>query len=211
MKRRWLLGILMLFSLFMMNFISVNAEEIDVIEEIEEAGTYFIEVATKDSTGNEIVKVIRMNVLFPKTVISVENQEGIDAHDITIEKNKITTLASDELIVLAGAHAWSTVDGRRIPIKHIVLEEAMEKGVDYIITFSTEKGTSTTIKVYEVEQQVLGLGNSYINLEELQHTNIVYVSLFAILLIVIPLIVMTIAYIYTRKEIKNTRKFLYNK
>lgn len=211
MKRKWLLGIVVLFHFLMMNVVSVSAEEIDVIEEIEEAGTYFIEVATKEGTGNEIVKVVRMNVLFPKTVISIENQEGIDAHDITIEKNKITTLASDELIALAGAHAWSLVDGRKIPIKHIVLEKAVEKGVDYTITFSTEKGTSTTIKVYEVEQQVLGLGNSYINLQELQYTNIVYVSLFAVLLIVIPLIAMTVAYIYTRREIKNTRKFLYNK
>jgi hypothetical protein len=199
--------------IFLLAFMTPTlAEEAIPIEDIERAGTYLVEVVSIDEQGNRHIIVVRMTIRFPRTVINLENQEGIDAHDIVIERNKVQYLDSLDLIQSAGAHAWSLIDGRSVAITTITLQEVRAAGIDYTVTFATALGTAITINIFEVDEIVLGLANNFVNFDEVQFMgfqNITDISIVIGVLILLPVLIITYLYINNKRRMEAERKLLH--
>jgi hypothetical protein len=190
----------------------VDVIGIDELAEITEAGTYFVEAYILDAGGNEVSKIIRINIVLPETIISEVNQEGIDAHNFRVRKDEIFLLDNAEIIRRAGAHAWSIETGREVEVTIIEINEvttANGKG-EYLVTFSTEKRTSTTVVAYEVDEIVFEVQSNYFNSEDVFRFNPLVFSLIIIMMLGFPFLLITILYLFARKRINEAEKMLYD-
>lgn len=92
------------------------------------------------SAGTKVT--VQINVVKPKTVDDVENEESIQAFDFyrTVDEIKESIALDTDLIRWADAYAWSLGDNSRVEIwdvKYDFDDENIKEG-DYNITFSTQ-------------------------------------------------------------------------
>ncbi|MFV0393633.1 MAG: hypothetical protein ACK5LC_04440 [Coprobacillaceae bacterium] len=203
------LKVLLVFIIFCSFTTIIHAEDDEesiTPEDIDKAGTYFVPIGSFDSDDET---VIRLNVTFPRTVISDENQEGIDAHDFQTTKKKIEKSTDTELIALANAYAWSVVDGSEVPITSVQLKESNATGIGYIVTFKTDKGTSTTINVYITSSTNLEFETMYCYDTDTREINAWTITTAIIILLVVPCIIMIFLYLFYYRNLKKVEKTLY--
>lgn len=181
-------------------------EETVAPEDIDKAGTYFVPISA--STMEE-EKWIRIHVTFPKTTISDENQEGIDAHDFQTTKTKIEKSTDTELITLANAYAWNTLDGKAVPITSVQVTKENKTDVAYTVNFKTDKGTNTSINVYVVETTNLSFTSMYRYDTPTKEINIWILTGALLMILVVPCIIIMLLYLFYYRNLKKVEKVLY--
>lgn len=194
---------LLLFSLL---FQPISPED---LEDVDEAGSYQVMV-TVEVNGETITQPTTLIITLPKTVI--RSKEGIDAHDFTTTIETVKRGDAQELIRLAGAHAWSLDDGSDVPIVHITIKnETISNGL-YEIIFTTKQGT---------EIQIFALTQSALNLEK--EVTYVYpkafwgkytqmeVAIKVLSTMMIPVAVLVLVFTLIFFEVKKIKKLLYSK
>lgn len=210
--KKFLYGVMISIVLLSSMLLPVSAvEEVVEPESIEEAGTYFVELYVINEEGNKESKIIKLTIRFPNTVLNEVNGEGIDAHDIQLVNQDITSLTDEDYIHLSGAHAWDLETGKRVAITTVVFKTSKFSGADYDVTFQTEKGTSITIQLYLFDEGYMYLSDHYFHFEEVRSSSFIHYSYLIIISAVIPLILISISFYLIGKKIENTKKVLYKK
>ncbi len=180
--------IVMLCMLLAYVFLSVSFadEEIRLIEdESMQAGTYPVYLSDVDPNGNEISKVIRVTVVFPNTVQNQETNEAIDASDFKSTINTVEAMTLDELIKMSKAKAWNILTGEKVLITNFVVEK--KENHIFKITFSTEKGTSTTVNAIEFQDELLPYNRAQYKIEERYELNTKVISLIILVAALAPI------------------------
>lgn len=142
------------------------ATQIIDIEEIptEQAGTYPITITYQADDGTLYEEVIYVTVHYPRTIEYKDLNEAIDAHDIELSANVFDQLTNEELIHLAGAHAWRLSDGTVQPITSIIRQQNYNGLGIHQVSFSTAKGTTVIINVvYRETEFIMQNKISYFN------------------------------------------------
>ena len=190
--------------------IKAYALTVDELGEIDKAGTYRVKVYTLDKEGREVEGYAMVTVTFPYTVISEENQEGIDAQDIKLtDTEQIQDLSAEELIAWGQAHAWSLSDGMPVTIAEVSVEA--EEGF-YEVLYSTEKGTSVKVKafhgivLFDRTESLYHYTPTSIETSDLYYK---YLTRFLTLLLVIPVLMLIVIYWMTNRKAKKMKKVLY--
>lgn len=205
-----IIGILIFFSFPCTVY--ANEEEMQIIEDIndvEKAGLYYITLYMENPQGTPSISLVKVNVAFEKTVIAQEHQEGIDARDMQIINGSLSQLTKQELIEKASAFAWDLETGKMIPVVNAVVEPK-EREHEYRISFSTKKGTTTTINAYESGYIMQNLNTIYRN--EVVNTNIKNYELLMMsvsFVFFMPMIMIVVMYYNTNKRFIKTRDLLY--
>ncbi|TLG77368.1 beta strand repeat-containing protein [Culicoidibacter larvae] len=106
------------------------------------AGAYSVTFSTDAGTEKTIIAT----VFDDDMVIDDAKGKAIYARSFTVDIAQVDTLNSAAIIDLAGARAWSTIDGSDIDVS--VASNGIQKlaGV-YDVTFTTDAGTTRAVKV----------------------------------------------------------------
>ena len=105
------------------------------------------EVIAETSSGTS--KTVTMHVTAEKDVVNEAAREKISATGFAMDIDDVANLTDGEVIARAGAQAW-TFDDEDVSVANIKYDVKPETGV-YDCTFSTEKGTSITVKINVVK------------------------------------------------------------
>lgn len=203
----WLSTLFLIVPITATNIVS----EIEIIEQ-DTAGTYPVKITYIDEVTNEtITKTIYMTVMYPKTVISNINGEGIDAQDIIISEKNAENMSTTDIINQAKAHAWKLEDGSEISIVSVEVE-AIESNIGlYKIILSTEQGTTATIQMLKTKEQLLIADKQYTFFETFGQTFEERAFYFLITIILLPLILLIIVFILVLHKRQQLLKLLYEK
>ncbi len=118
-------------------------------------GVYDVTFATTKGTSVTVKAAVKDNI-----VIVPDNKEAIGANDFMLTKDQVATVTDAELINLANAEAFNTDTGASVPIITVDKTDIEAKVGVYDVTFSTEKGTSVTVKATVKDQVVIVPGNN---------------------------------------------------
>lgn len=146
---------LLLITSLLMLLLGVSAyaeEEVNIVDDpttIKDSGTYIVEIESVASDGTVLTKKIPVTILNPTGRTNQENGEGIDARNFRITKEEIDDLSNIAWVVQRSrAYAWSLASGIRIDIVSSTFEKVSNEPYQYLVWLSTEKGTSTSVKVF---------------------------------------------------------------
>lgn len=187
-------------------------ERVNEIYKKNEAGTYDVPLSTVDKDGKVIQKNIKVTILFPKSVISEDHQEAIDARDFKVRKNDFVNLDAQNTINIAKARAWNTGTGEQIGIKYVEVSNPKEGSSDMLYaTFITEKGTKVRVKIFLVDE-IYMLSNGYFNIQDVfyNHRNR-YLALSLLCMLVLPLILCMLLYLMISRSKKKIETLLFEK
>ncbi len=212
MKKFLILGILLLLS------IHVGAEE-EIFDEdnpevYESSGTYMVEIESVASDGTVLSKYVPVTIVNPTGKTNQENEEGIDARNFRISEDEIEKLEDVSwTIEKSRAYAWRLSDGKRVPIVSSRVEVVEDKNYDFLVWFSTEKGTTTSVEVFLHE----GRDFNYINVDEKReflskrYFDLRELSWILVLCLGIPTIAVIVGVIYFLKNFDTVWETLYRK
>lgn len=177
-------------------------------QQIIEAGTYPVYIA--DESGAKTVKIY-VTILFPRTVVSEEYSEAIDAYDLNIEEGTFQKMTDSHLVELAYARAWDTNSGDSIPIATVERVTVDGSAGWYHVTFGTSRGTKTTINVLEVSKKTLeeGLFSDEYYLNMWKDDSFSTLLLLLLFLTIIPILILTMLYWYSHQKLKKVNSLLY--
>jgi len=214
-KRKFVFFQMVLSFFFLFPAFSFSAE-VMTQGEITEAGTYPVEVRFRQPDGVVITETYYVTITYLKSVVSNENAEAIDAHDILVHDKKIQDLTDQELIELTHAKAWNTTDGLPVVITDVIKKKVRYQNDYYEITFKTAKGTSTTITAVEakningsVAPNVIETTALYIDIVIAEQMNMI--GIYGSLLLLLPLLLLMFNYLRSQQQIKKIRQLLYEK
>ena len=111
------------------------------------------ELMVETRTG--VTKTVKMNVITQHDIVNEQAQEKISANDFYVDLDDLVNneMTDQDYISTANAQAWSQDEEER-DISLTKISHNIEKAPGiYSITFSTDKGTSVTVKVYVVQPQ----------------------------------------------------------
>lgn len=176
---------------------------------IEEAGTYFVGIYVIDDEGNEVLEYRKIHIKYPYTILDYESGEGIDARDIWIERNAISTLSMNQLISEGRAHAWSLESGDAVAIiKTELMDDIINFGSDYSVKYETAKGTNIMTSVYEVDNLSMNLDNKYVYFKPIWTSNFTQIAVWVILVGIIPLLIYVLLFMYIKKNYNQTEDLI---
>jgi hypothetical protein len=187
--------------------IQITIDDTTFIEQ-KDAGTYPITYQYRNESGQIVAEEVHyITLTYQRTIINRTDQEGIDAHDIIIQKNYFAKITDADLITLTNARAWRTTDGSTVAISTVERSNPRTPTGSYTVTFKTALGTETTINVIEQEVLIIPDNTVFFDTTELPSQNFQLLSLLVIFTSV-PLILL-LAYFTMQKEIKTANKLLY--
>jgi len=96
-------------------------------------------------------KTVMMHILGDHDTVNEEQQEKISANDFFMDLEDVEGLTDSDIIARANAQAWD-FEEKDISISNISHNIEAKAGT-YKATFSTNKGTETTIKIYVVSPE----------------------------------------------------------
>lgn len=202
MKRKIFIIICLFMILIPRNIVAQDTITVEELENIEEAGTYFVRIYTQDLEGNTISKVVAVTITFARTMI--DKGEGIDARDFRLTQEEFDEMNEAKWVQKANAHAWIVETGDVVPVKFVRLETVVE-GMNYRAYFKTEKGLETFAFVQIVDED--GIASSlkplFINPSSTvtsRYNLQVLSGLIALLLL--PIIIVMLIYFVLWKRIK---------
>ncbi|WP_418514990.1 hypothetical protein [Erysipelothrix rhusiopathiae] len=215
------------FMVFLMQLTPILAqvESID-IEDIDAPGTYWVRLQYHDFEGNPYWKVVEMTITEddlnqdtetlkrPDPAIINPETEGIDAQDLKIPRGSLERLTDLRLIELAKAHAWIEETGIQVPITTVIKEYG---NTSETVLFKTEHGTEKRVHVIPKSLNNVTWTSSPSdissnNLDEgFQSVMFTHIKTTLLLLLLVPLIVISFMYLYTKKQIKEVDVLLYKK
>ena len=110
---------------------------------------YELMVETKTGTS----KTVKMHVVTQHDIVNEAAGEKISANDFYVDSDDLENkeMTDQDFISIANAQAWDDED-RDISLTHVTHNIENRPGV-YSITFSTEKKTEVTVKVYVVHPE----------------------------------------------------------
>ncbi|MFV0392854.1 MAG: hypothetical protein ACK5LC_00440 [Coprobacillaceae bacterium] len=186
---------------------TISEEE---LSNVSKAGTYDVQIDAYDDNGKKYSKVVKVIVTFPNSVINYDNQEGIDATDIKIDKTEdIMSFSNQDLVDKANAHAWDLQTGEKVEIDSVKIDTQNKTHV----TFATKKGTEITVNCIS-GVEVLTTQNSlynYVLVDESRQEIWVDFGIFILLLMFLPILLFTIIYLLLQRKIKQIKQVLYTK
>lgn len=217
MRKRWfflMVVILISFSavkVFAETDEELKIEEIEDVYAVKRAGLYYVQLSIDDD-GIRAQRLLKINVLFSKSVLNKEAKEAIDARDFLLDEGRFEELSDSELILFSQAHAWDIETGESLPVK-VVNKELGERSGSYRVTFSTIKGTEVTINAYEgwvyknllVDYKDQQLYDSGLR-KSLTLPVILLSSLFFL-----PILLVIILYFVVQRQLQQTRNILFKK
>ncbi|MBK2401973.1 hypothetical protein [Erysipelothrix sp. strain 2 (EsS2-6-Brazil)] len=215
------------FMVFLMQLTPILAqvESID-IEDIDAPGTYWVRLQYHDFEGNPYWKVVEMTITkdglnqdtetlkrADPAIINPET-EGIDAQDLKIPRGSLERLTDLRFIELVKAQAWIEETGIQVPITTVIKEYG---NTSETVLFKTERGTEKRVHVIPKSLNNVTWTSSPSdissnNLDEgFQSVMFTHIKTTLLLLLLVPLIVISFMYLYTKKQIKEVDVLLYKK
>lgn len=215
------------FMVFLMQLTPILAqvESID-IKDIDAPGTYWVRLQYHDFEGNPYWKVVEMTITEddlnqntetlkrPDPAINSPKTERIDAQDLKIPRGSLERLTDLRLIELAKAHAWIEETGIQVPITTVIKEYG---NTSETVLFKTERGTEKRVHVIPKSLNNVMWTSSPSNIssntldEGFQSVMFTHIKTTLLLLLLVPLIVISFMYLYTKKQIKEVNVLLYKK
>ena len=204
-------SVLMIFTcIFSINIRELRANELDSwLEEKTEAGTYPLTVEHVDENGNTIKKEINVTVLFPYSVENKAANEAIDAHDFFYLVGTLEKMSTEELITLAGAHAWNTQTGSKIPIENITIERQDDDVGTNTVTYITKNNTKVAVKAVSTNSLSLPLKETYINPRKIWDNSYLFIFGNILIIILFTIISALIIHFYNYVQLRKIRILLY--
>lgn len=143
-------------------------------------GIYPVTFKTAKGTAITVYATVKNN-----SVINPSNEEQISANHFTLNRAEVSSITDEQLIAKAQATAINTTDGSAVSVKIADKTQLKAEVGSYVISFSTEKGTtvSTIVRVVDEtvsdssNQETIGANNFTIGLSEVgQITDAQYIE-----------------------------------
>ncbi|MBK2404678.1 hypothetical protein GTU75_06670 [Erysipelothrix rhusiopathiae] len=210
--------IVMQFTPLFATYESVNLDEIDA------PGTYLVRLQFHDHEGRSYWKRVQMTITADdlktmdlKTLQSepiTSKTERIEAFDLKIPAGSLERLTDLRLIELAKAHAWILETQLEVPITSVIKEYG--DGSDTVL-FKTALGTQKRVQVFPKS-----LSNPTWTPSHPSHTSgrydegfqsimFTHIKTTLLILLLLPIIVISFMYLYTKKQLKEVDVILYKK
>lgn len=188
--------------------VSFADEEIKLIEDKSmQAGTFPVYLIDKDPHGNEISKVVKVTVTFPNTIQNRSVNEAIDASDFKSTIDTIESMSHEDLRKIGKARAWSTLTGEDIPIVKTQVEKTGNHS--FKVTYTTEKGTNTTVNAIEFVDDLLPYNRVQYKIEERYELSAKVISLLVLAVAMIPISIGFYLVKQIDSKINDTYEFIY--
>lgn len=196
--------------IFSINIREVRANEFDSwVEEKTEAGTYPLTVQHVDEHGNTVKKEINVTVLFPYSIENKAANEAIDAHDFFYLVGTLEKMSKEELVELAGAHAWNTQTGSNILIENVTVEpQEGDTGIS-IVTYTTKNDTRVAVNAVATTSLSLPLKETYINPRQIWENSYLFTFGNILIIILFTIISALIIHFYNYIQLRKIRILLY--
>ena len=115
-----------------------------------EKGTYTLTFKTAAGTQATVKVTVSDDV-----VVDEDTKEAISANDFTVGVNDVASLDLATAVKLANAKAWNTEDYSSVAITGFDKGDLKAERGTYDVTFSTDAGTSKSVKVTVMENSVV--------------------------------------------------------